>query len=221
MSLWSEFLTNDLRRLVDKWTHYFPAYERHFGRYVNRPVVAVEIGCGEGGSLQMWKRYFGPHAQVVGIDIRPECKAFEEQQIAVRIGHQGDTAFLDGVLAEFGTPDIVIDDGSHLMQDLVTTFLHLYPRVDRNGVYLVEDLHTCYWNEFGGGRDRGGTFMELCKDLIDELNADLSHEAVTPSEFTRSTLSMHFYDSLAVFERGRHLPKHSLQIGTRDASGGA
>ena len=212
MSLWSDFLVND-ERIIHKWTHYFPAYERHLARYVNRPCVVVEIGVGEGGSLQMWKRYLGPYAQIVGIDLREECTGYQEEQIAVRVGHQADPAFLGRVVEEFGPPDIVIDDGTHVMQDVLTSFRVLYPRLDRNGVYLVEDLHTAYWPEFGGGLRRDGTFIEICKALIDELNADLSRGAVQPTAFTRSTLSMHFYDSLAVFERGRHLPKHAPRIG--------
>jgi hypothetical protein len=200
--------------VVHKWTHYFPAYERHFARYVNRPLTFLEIGCGQGGSLQMWKRYFGPFAQIVGIDIVAECQAFEEDQIAVRIGDQADTAFLDRVLREFGPPDIVVDDGSHMMGHLRATFAHLYPRTSATGVYVVEDLHTAYWPEFEGGLRSENTFIEFCKGLIDELNADhIPGGALAPTAFTRSTLSMHFYDSMVVFERGRHLNKHAPMIG--------
>lgn len=212
MSLWSDFLTND-QRLIHKWTHYFPIYERHFGRYVNRPCLFIEIGCGEGGSLQLWKRYLGPFAQIVGIDVNPACAAFEEDQIAVRIGDQSDAGFLQSVLDEFGTPDVVLDDGSHMMSHLSATFRHLYPRTAPGGVYLVEDLHTCYWDEYEGGLQRPGSFLEICKSLIDELNADHARGALQPTAFTRSTLSMHFYDSVAVFERGRHLTKHAPRIG--------
>jgi hypothetical protein len=60
----------------------------------------------------MWKRYFGPHATIIGIDINPKCKAYEEDQIAIRIGEQQDVTFLNSVLDEFGAPDIVLDDGS-------------------------------------------------------------------------------------------------------------
>ena len=214
MSLWSEFLTNQ-QRTVHKWTHYFPAYEAHFARYINRPLFFLEIGCGRGGSAQMWKRYFGPYAQIVGLDINPECKSFEEDQIQVRIGSQSDTGFLQSVLDEFGTPQIVLDDGSHRMSDVVETFRYLYHRTAPDGVYLVEDLHTAYWDEYGGGVGREGTFIELCKTLIDELNADWSREKLPPTDFTRSTLSMHFYDSIVAFERGRHLPKKDVRISGR------
>lgn len=212
MSLWSDFLGNE-ERVIHKWTHYFPFYDRHFQRFVNQPLTFVEIGCGDGGSLQMWKRYFGPFALIVGIDINPRCKQFEEDQIVVRIGDQSDLGFLAGVVEEFGQLDVVLDDGSHAMNDLTTTFRFLYPHLQRSGVYMVEDLHTAYWPEFGGGLRHESSFIELCKKLIDELNADWTHGALAPTDFTKSTISMHFYDSLVVFERGRHIRKQALKIG--------
>lgn len=216
MTLWSEFLNNK-HRTINKWKHYFPAYELHFSRYVNRPMTFLEIGCGRGGSAQMWKRYFGPHAFIVGIDIIPECKEFEEDQIAMRIGNQSDLPFLEGVLAEFGVPDVVLDDGSHKMSDVVETFRFLYPRTAADGVYMVEDLHTAYWDEYGGGLRREGTFIELCKGLIDELNADWSRDALPPTEFTRTTLSMNVYDSLIAFERGRLHKKSDVRVSGRES----
>jgi len=214
LSLWSEFLTNQ-HRTIHKWKHYFPVYEAHFSRYVNRPMLFLEIGCGRGGSAQMWKRYFGPHALIIGLDINPECRKFEEDQIEIRIGSQSDTKFLQSVLDEFGTPNIVLDDGSHRMSDVVETFRYLYPRTAADGVYLVEDLHTAYWDEYGGGVGREGSFIELSKQLIDELNADWTRDKLPPTEFTRSTLSMHFYDSMVAFERGRHLPKKDVRVSGR------
>jgi len=212
MTLWSDFLTND-QRLIHKWKHYFPAYERHFAKFVNTDVVFLEIGCGEGGSLQMWKRFLGPHARIVGIDLRPECKEFAEDQIDIRIGDQSDKTFLQDVCTEFGVPDVVLDDGSHIMSHIHGSFSVLYPQLPRNGVYMVEDLHTAYWSEFEGGLRRKESFIETCKDLIDELNADHSRGALPATEFGRSTLSIHFYDSIVVFEKGRHSRKIAPQTG--------
>jgi len=212
MSLWSEFLTND-QRVIHKWTHYFPIYERHFSRYVNRPVTIVELGCGDGGSLQLWKRYLGPYAQIVGVDFRPECKEFEEDQIVIRIGLQNDVNVLSSIVEEFGPVDIVVDDASHVMADTIDSFRFLYPRMDKGGVYLVEDMHTSYWPEFGGQLKGPGTFIELAKSLIDELNAEHTRGELAATAFTRSTLSIQFYDSVVVFERGQTVSKHPYKIG--------
>ncbi len=165
----------------------------------------------------MWKRYFGPHARIIGIDINPECKGFEEDQIEVRIGDQSDEKFLQSVIDEFGAPEIVLDDGSHMMSHITATFQFLYPRMTKNGIYLVEDLHSAYWDEFEGGLRKPSTFVELSKNLIDELNADHTRNALPPTDFTKTTLSMHFYDSVIVFERGVHTKKLALEMGTPPA----
>jgi|SRR5271166_342676 len=211
MSLWSGFLDNT-GSPIHKVPHYFPAYERHFNRYINRPLIFLEIGCGQGGSLQMWKRYFGPYAQIIGIDKRPECATLQEDQVAIRIGEQQDQTFLSNVIDEFGTPDIVLDDGSHMMSHIMAAFRYLYPRTAPDGIYMVEDLCTAYWEEYEGGLCRPGSFIELCKSLVDELNAEWTRGALPPTDFTRTTQSMHFYDSIAVFERGRTLCKAPLMI---------
>jgi len=201
MNLYAACLDNR-NRPIHKWKHYFPIYERHCGGWVNKSVTVLEIGCGGGGSLQMWKRFFGPHAKIIGLDIRPGCKRFEEDQIFVQIGAQQDEVFLGRVIDEFGPPDIVIDDGSHVMSHILATFRILYPQVSKNGIYMVEDVETCYWERYEGGLGRAGTFVEISKGLIDELNADVARRKLASPQFARTTLSMHFYPGFIVFERG-------------------
>lgn len=104
MTLWSD-VHNNHKRLIHKWKHYFPIYERHFKDFVYKPVTFLEIGCGQGGSLQMWKEYFGPHARIVGIDVNPKCKRFAEDQIEIHIGDQQDQAFLQRVVDQVGIPE--------------------------------------------------------------------------------------------------------------------
>lgn len=195
--------------VICKLPHYFPVYERHFKKFRGTKCLIMEIGCAGGGSLQMWKHYFGPEAQIVGLDINPNCAARVEERIRVRIGDQADPAFLARVLNEVGVPDIVIDDGSHRASDTIAAFDFLFPRLAPRGVYCVEDLHTAYWPEFEGGLGRPGTFVEKCKGFIDTLNAYHTQGALPPSAFTDTTRSMHVYDSIVVFEKG---PRNVLPL---------
>jgi hypothetical protein len=78
MNLYQYFLDNaDLP--IHKNVHFFAAYERHFRPFVDRPVMLFEIGTGAGGTARMWKRYFGPLAIIVSIDILPECATLDRQ----------------------------------------------------------------------------------------------------------------------------------------------
>lgn len=199
MSLWSDYLTSG-QRTISKWPHYFPIYEKHFARFRNRPCRLLEIGVDRGGSLRLWKRWLGPLAKIIGVDINPECAKHAEPQVEVLIGAQADPEFLARVLA-LGIPDIIIDDGSHRQLDVLKSFEFLYQRMSSSGVYVIEDIHASYWPEFDGGLRRPGATIEWCKELIDDLNGHWSNEV---SSLTLITQSMHFYDSLVVFEKGEH-----------------
>lgn len=205
MSLFQSFIDQD-KHIVNKWLHYFVAYERHFKSWQNRSVNFLEIGISHGGSLEMWRKYFGPLANIVGIDINPNCKAVEQLGINVRIGSQSDPDFLQSLIDEFGMFDVVLDDGSHRMDDVWNSFQYLYPKMPKNGVYMVEDMHTAYSPEWGGGVNAPDSFINRCKQLIDELNAPTTTyrvKDVTVTEFAKNTVSMSFYESIVVFERGQ------------------
>lgn len=194
------FLNNSNKRL-HKWVHYFDIYERHFSRFKNLSPVILELGVMGGGSLEMWKDFFGPGAKVVGLDINPDCKAHEAENIEVFIGSQDDPNVINEIFNKYPTIDIVLDDGSHIMEHMISSFNLIYERVQQNGVYAVEDTHTCYWSEFGGGYKRDGSFMEFMKDKVDELNAVHTRDAIPTSNFTKTTDYIAIYDSVVVFEK--------------------
>jgi hypothetical protein len=194
------FLDNS-HKLLHKWLHYFDIYERHLERFRNQSPVMIEIGVKGGGSLAMWKSYFGPGCKIIGIDIDPACKAHENEDIDVYIGSQDDPGVIDRIFSAYPRVDIVLDDGSHMMNHMITSFELMYERLHPDGLYVVEDTHTCYWKGYGGGLGRKGSFMEFVKQKLDEINAVHSKGQVPVSEFTRSTQCISCYDSIVVFER--------------------
>jgi hypothetical protein len=191
-----EYFEANEGRLIHKWMHYFEIYHRHFERFRHRAVTVLEFGVYHGGSLQMWKHYFGPEARIVGVDINPACKELEEDQIEV------DRDFLAALRERLGPVEIVIDDGGHTMAQQIATFESLFPAVRNGGVYLVEDLHTSYWEEYGGGYRAPGTFIEYAKDLVDQMHGWHRREEPRPvTDYTRQIRGMHVYDSVIVLDK--------------------
>lgn len=211
-----QFFNQHSGRLIHKWHHYFEIYDRHFSRFRGKPVNIVEFGVSQGGSMLMWKHYFGADARLFGVDINPNCKQFEEPGVQIFIGDQGDTEFLRSLAQTLPTIDILIDDGGHTMQQQILTFEALFPRIAPHGVYLCEDLHTSYWREFGGGYRRRGTFIEYSKGFIDGLHAWHSRQPrrLSVSDFTRSVHSVHYYDSVVVIEKRPMLAPTHQRVGT-------
>ncbi len=155
-----------------KWSHYFEIYQAVFGPRRAEPMRILEIGVLEGSSLRLWKRYFThPDTVIVGIDIEPQCIAFDApvDGVRVRIGNQADGAFLREVVREFGPFDLIIDDGSHHSSHMIASFNHLYSDgLKESGIYFVEDLHANYWLPW---RDSRRSFLDMCKELLEHMHA--------------------------------------------------
>jgi cephalosporin hydroxylase len=210
MNLYNYFLTQKGPRII-KNAHYFAIYEKYFAQYVNKSLLFLEIGTGNGGSALMWKRYFGPMARIVTLDIQ-DRRYIETDQIFTRTGDQSDPAVLTGIINEFGPPDIVLDDGSLMMPHINSTFNILFPLMNSRGIYLVEDLNTAYWPQNGGGYLAPASFIERCKGLVDELHARYSQGAVAETEFSRTAFSVCFYEMMVVIEKAPYINRTLLYL---------
>jgi len=133
--------------------HYTPYYYELFKDRRNDIKKLLEIGVGfkedmahvpnhyvTGAGLYMWRDFF-PNAQIYGIDVEPTC-IFEVDRIKTFLRSQSRVHDLVKVIRETGTDiDIVIDDGSHLTSDQVFTCQTLMPMLQKDVIYIIEDLN--------------------------------------------------------------------------------
>ena len=196
--------------IVHKWHHYIPLYDKYFSIYRNKKIRFLEIGVSKGGSMQIWRRYFGEDAVIYGIDIDPECERYNGIAGEVRIGSQDDTNFLESVINEMGGVDIILDDGSHRMNHISITFKFLFPKLNYGGIYMIEDLHTSYWRSNGGGYDSKNNFFKIFPDLINDMHHWYHGAGLVIPEISNYCTGIHIHDSIAVFEKSAvQEPTHS------------
>ena len=202
-------------RGIWKFNHYFESYERHFSRFRGQEVHVMEIGIYSGGSLEMWRDYFGPRAKIYGVDIEPRCKVYESDSVRVFIGDQADRIFWKRFKQEVPVLDIVIDDGGHIPQQQIISLEELLPHLRPGGVYLCEDVHAPF-NEFaayvcGLAQDLNSAQFEF--DLADKER----RSATKTSPFQSAVGGIHFYPYMAIIERTSApvselvAPKHGSQ----------
>lgn len=202
MNQLQEFFKNNNKNSIHKWLHYFEIYDFWFKKYKNKQVVILEIGVYQGGSLNMWRDYFGKEALIYAIDINPLCKQFETENTKILIGSQEDRNFLRLVISQLPKIDIIIDDGGHTMKQQTTAFEELYVHLNDGGIYVCEDLHTSYWSSYGGGYQNKKSFIEYSKKLIDYIHAwHIDQKELSINFFTNNTYSLHYYDSILVIEK--------------------
>lgn len=201
-----------------KHRSYFDIYDEIF-RSVDRlqAYKILEIGVDLGGGLRALKNYF-PNSHITGLDIRHECKKHEEERIKVVIGSQTDDSVLEALANE--SFDIIIDDGSHDNFHVPYTFNKLFPSMnERLGLYIVEDIHTSYWNRYGGGYLSSNSMIEKFKSLIDTIHSwcirqeikevlskDVSQTKVTNDNFNTEYMEkwiqyIQFYENIIVVKK--------------------
>jgi len=166
IELHPQFITNYYEQIMDRLTEianklgtdkgtdshcghsYTLTYNQLFEPFTTRFVKMLEIGVADprfpGASAKMWNEYF-PHLYFVGYDINPEAKKFESGNVKIYIGDQNSPADLNNcVRLHGGEYDIILDDGSHHSEHMVTSFKYLFPHLKDGGYYILEDLHSVY-----------------------------------------------------------------------------
>jgi hypothetical protein len=159
-------------KVSDKWSSYLDEYQRLFCEYQDRPVSLLEIGIQNGGSLEIWSKYFANARALIGCDINEKCRAltFEDARIAVIVGDANSDPIQSEVLERSADFDLIIDDGSHTSGDIVKSFARYFPRLNAGGIFLAEDLHCSYWRDFEGGLFDPLSSIAFFKDLADIVN---------------------------------------------------
>jgi len=159
-------------KVSDKWYSYLVEYGRIFAKYRYKSVTLLEIGVQNGGSLEIWSRFFANAQKLVGCDINPQCAQlqYEDPRVAVVVGDANSDAVQLTVLQHSPVFDVIIDDGSHRSSDIVKSFAKYFPHLADGGVFVAEDLHCSYWTEFEGGLFNPFSSITFFKRLADIVN---------------------------------------------------
>ena len=196
-----EIFENEITLKSDKWIPYFDVYERYFRPFVDKNFTMIEVGVQGGGSMQLWRNYFGSNAKIIGIDVDPACQAltqYYDSNTNIIIGDQASADFWDNVLPSVGPIDIFIDDGGHTVEQQIMTFNKVFPQLREGGVYLCEDTHTNFYNSIFRN-----SFVQHSYDAVTAMHRHWGD--VAPKEQLASIIkdlySVSFYDSMIVFEK--------------------
>ena len=203
---------NNLDRLAsiyksDKFgSHFYTQhYQKHFKKFQLKKIKLLEIGIGGddnshlgGASLKMWK-YFFPRGRIYGVDLFDKTK-FNEKRIITFQADQSDEKAMSHIVNRIGEIDIIIDDGSHINEHVINSFVQLFPKLKIGGVYVVEDTQTSYWSEYGGqfeNLNSQKTIMGFFKSLVDGLNyEEIPGRKSKSNYFDQMIIEIHFYHNL-------------------------
>lgn len=200
------FLQSDISKYFNKSPYksvkhstYFKSYEHFFAKYRNKEITFIEIGVLCGGSLFMWRKYFGPKARIIGIDLNPNAKKWEQHGFEIFIGNQSDKNFWKNITKKIDSIDIVLDDGGHTYEQQIITVECLFDTLNDGGIIVVEDTHSSYMNGFG---PKKFSFINYVKNKIDQVNYRFNFEGKKYIE-ERRFWSIEIVESMVAFKINR------------------
>jgi hypothetical protein len=184
-----------------KWDHYFDVYHRHLERFRNSEVHILEIGIYSGGSLELWREYFGPRCHIYGVDVEEACLRYAGDSIHVFIGDQADRDFWRRFRSDVPRLDIVVDDGGHQPDQQSASLEELLPHLAPGGVYIVEDVHGVR-NPFAGYTSSLVDALNAYRGVADHQNPE-RRKVSRATPFQSAVDSIHSYPYVTVIEK-RH-----------------
>lgn len=159
-------------KLTDKWSLYINEWDDIFSLYKDLPINLLEIGIQNGGSLEIFAKYFQKAQNIIGCDINEAVQTlkFDDPRISVIIGDINSNEVENNIAEMAPHLDIIIDDGSHQSPEIIQSFCRYFKMLDDDGIYLIEDLHASYWADYEGGLFKPYTAMAFFKRLVDLTN---------------------------------------------------
>lgn len=126
--------------LSDKGTgnSYIPFYEKTLANLVGTPAVLLEVGVLGGGSMMMWSDFLGPKSRIFGLDVSPPIR-IDRPNVTVL---QGNSTQRGPWLDLIPPCDVIVDDGSHELEDQKATWQTLWPLLKPSGIYVIEDVQS-------------------------------------------------------------------------------
>ena len=209
-------LFENSKNLASKWSNYFNIYENLFKPYKNKDITFVEIGIHNGGSLDIWRKYFTTNSKIIGIDINPECKKFEKKDsnIEVYIGNQSDKNFWKNFFKKVGPVDIILDDGGHTNLDQIMTTVNSVKNINDGGILIVEDVHTSYISEYNSSLSH--SFVNFSKKIINDINFK-NEKNLGDYKFSLNNYiySIQYFESFVIFYIDRNKIKTNTPLENR------
>lgn len=134
---------------------YSQHYETHLGPLRYRRMTLLEIGVGgdadpAAGGESLACGGTSSLAQIHGADLFRKVLPRLGSRVKLHQCDQSDPGELASLTGRMSRPLVIVDDGSHVGDHVWTSFRALFPFLLPGGWYVIEDLHTSFFESYGG-----------------------------------------------------------------------
>jgi hypothetical protein len=192
-----------------KHSNYFQIYDELLTKYVGHSITFLEIGVLDGGSLFMWREFFGEGARIIGIDMNPEAEKWRQNGFEIFIGDQADPNFWKKLYSEIGPIDVLLDDGGHRNDQQFVTMNLSITNIRDGGVAIIEDTQTSYMKFENFEKFN---FVNLLCGKIKSLYSRSGDLKIDRSLYSDCVHSIQFFESICALHIDRSKCKQNLRV---------
>ena len=135
----SNFQITENKRI--KAHNYSVFYEKYFNKVKNEKLNFLELGSHEGKGIAAFYHFF-PNAKLIGANINPFQMRYYSNRIEEVYIDVSSKKILQNFTNYFDNRfQIIIDDASHNLRDILKTFPILFKKLNSGGFYVIEDVN--------------------------------------------------------------------------------
>ena len=187
-----KFLSQSNNRI--KTHNYTPFYEKYFKNIKNNKIKILELGSHEGKGLAAFYFFF-PNSSLFGANINPFQMNFQSCRIEEIFIDVSSKKTLKNFCKHFKEDfDIIIDDASHNLADILLTLPLLFKKLNKGGFYVIEDI-----NQFDVYKNLNPTNEKLTPIKIlrnIQQKKEFNSEFITTDdvEYLRDNIAEYFFE---------------------------
>lgn len=185
-----------------KHTNYFEIYDKLLSKFVGTKLTFVEIGVLDGGSLFMWRSYFGENARIIGVDMNPDATKWRAHGFEIYIGDQSSPNFWKSFFEKIGGVHVILDDGGHRNDQQISTIESALPFVVDGGMLIVEDTQTSFM-KFESFKKY--SFIKFLQEKVSSMYARSDDLRIPEDKYSKLVYSIEFYNGICVLNIDRNL----------------
>ncbi len=179
---------------IIKTHNYTPYYEKYFKNIKNNKIRILELGSHEGKGLAAFY-YFFPKSSLFGANINPFQMRFQSNRIEEIYIDVSSKIILKNFCKYFEDGfDIIIDDASHNLHDILLALPLLFKKLNRGGFYVIEDANQFEVYKNLNPTNETLTPIKILKNIQQKKEFNSQFISADDVKYLRNNIAEYFFE---------------------------
>ena len=190
---------------IIKTHNYTPFYEKYFSKIKNNKIRILELGSHEGKGLVAFY-FFCPKSILFGANINPFQMKFQSNRIEEIFIDVSSKETLKNFCKHFKEDfDIIIDDASHNLRDILLALPLLFKKLNKGGLYVIEDINQFEVYKNLNPTNETLTPIKILKNIQQKKEFNSQFIETNDVEYLKDNIAEYFFEKGDMVVNGHNI----------------